>query len=852
MRVVISDSEPDLNDDSDDSTGGTNAFQQSPRLSSTTQPSNGDSSGKSHGDTPSPVFGNRDPNHRNPTIRSDNHALSPVERSNIVKRKAEKWGIDPRNIISQSPRDSNESLSSPNDGERPEKRQRLTRGRGRNTVSYDMKHHPMDDILRPKYSAKRRANGNQIPKDSSESDEEMDEDDKNDASSENVAPADPHRRRSSRNIHKSKTPIYSAKWHPLDQMLRDNASSKSIPNKDSHRKKGRKASDSSSTPESEEGPMAVNSDLDPDQDAADKASELGAWSAPISPDRRRSIRIFSKDAPPNYDMKYGDSVHKKIHIEANNFYRYHVMDSTLRPKAAAKRMKSKLHSASTPHTSNKTSSKSASSAKTPTKMVQVSSDSSPRRSVHPESDSNCSEVPVAPAWSQLQDSYLNRSSLDWAELQQMDRCVCLLQKGAPFHSNSLPRDRNLDVAKKVLFDEGVITLDELNSQEATELLRNRYESVRQGLQNFFNSKPEPIDKNDWILSKSEGFDVYDMKRGSKYWKHRKDGVVEGTKTSSSSNILGFSAETAKQITRNNDQEATDNVSDEQDRDEAKAPASKQPNEGSNPNKSSFKGPRALEVDPERTRFVGHDENGELDVTIETEDTLVESMGREHRVPSSIMSDAALEELLSPIEHNSREEPGREVTAEMALSDLTSSESARLVPAHPDKILDNPSFIASEATATDLRALIGAAPLGNDTVAPCIEVDHGDGPGEPQTLKAEIKTRKRKSRVEVAIAVHEDPPGRTPLVKKMVNMNPVSPGTDIPKENLEDDGSVEHSSHAEITPRTRRHHEAIGTPGTRRVRASRNATTSTPPHRSLFGGPVGSSSSDSSPTTRYMM
>ena len=674
-------------------------------------------------------------------------------------------GLDPRNIISQSPRDSNESLSSPNDGERLEKHQRLTRGRGRNTVNYDMKYHPMDDVLRPKYSAKRRAK-----EDSSESDE----DDTNDASSEKVAPADPHHRRSSRNIHKSKTPIYSAKWHPLDQMLRDNASSKSVPDKNDHPKKSRTISDSSPTLKSEQGSIAVNSDLNPDQDAADKAS---------GPDRRRSTRIFSKDALPNYDMKYGDSVYKTIHIEANNFSRYHVMDSILRPKAAAKRLKSKLHSDSTSYTSKKTSSKSASSAKTPTK----SSDSSRRRSVHPESDSN----------SQLQKPYLNRSSLDWAELQQMDRYVYLLQKGAPFHSNSLSQDRNLDIAKEVLFDKGVITLDELNSREATKLLRSRYESVRQGLQNFFNSKPEPIDKNDWILSKSEDFDVYDMKRG-----HRKDGVIKGTKTSSSSNILRL------------------NISEEQDRDEAKGPVSKQPNEGSNPNKSNFRGSRALEVDPEPTKFVGHNNNGELDVIIENEDTLVESMRREPRVSSSIMSDAALEELLSPIG------------------------SAGTVPAPPDKILDKPSFITSEATATDLHALIGTAPLDNDTVASGISVDHGSGSGEPQTLKAEITTKKRKSRVEVPIAVHEDSPGRTPLVKNMVYMNPVSPGTDIPKENLEDDGSVEYSSQFETgTPRTRRHHEAIGT---------RNVTILTSPYRSLFGGPVGSSSSDSSPTTRYMM
>lgn len=828
VPVVISDSEPDLDDDSDEFTDDANATERIPsHLGSNTQPSKSDASSKSNDDLPSAVFGNRDPSYRNPAILLGNNTPSPIERSNIVKQKVERWGVDPHNIISPSPRDSNESMSSQDDRERPEKRQRLTRGSGRNTVNYDMKHHPMDDILRPKYSAKRRANEKQVPEDSSDSDEGI-EDDTNNASSKKVARSTSHRRRSSRNIHQKKTPIYSAKWHPLDQILRDDASSKSVSKNDGHHETIKKTSDASST---------VNSDLEPDQDAADNASELGVGPAPISSDdRRRSTRISSKDTPPNYDMKY------------------HVMDSTLRPKAAAKRMKSKLHSASASHTSNKTSSNSSSSAKTPTKkLAKVSSEFSPRRSVQAESESDFSDVPVAPAWSHLRNPYRNRSSVDWAEIQQMDRCVYLLQKGAPLHSNSVPQ---FDVAKKVLFAEGVITLDELNSQEATELLRTRYESVRQGLEDFFDSKPEPVKKKDWILSKTEGFDVHDMKRGSKYWKHRKDGVVEGTKTSSSSNILGFAAETAKQMTRKNDQEATDKISEEQDRDEGKVPSNTN-NEGLNPNISSFNRPRALEVDPERTTFVGHEDNGELGVIIETEDNLVESMRGEH-VPSSIMSDAALEELLFPIERDLKEETGQEVTTEVGSSDPRSSESAGLVPTHPNKTLDKPNFIASETTATDLgtssdRVLVGTVPFDKDKTAADIKVDSRDafgGPRGPQIPMAEIKTRKRKSRVEVAIAVHEDPPNRTPLVNKMVTMNPASPGTDIPKENLEDDVSLEHSSQVEMgTPRNRRNFDSIWTLSTRRVRRSRSATTSTPPYRSLFGGPFGSSSSDSSPTTR---
>ena len=545
-------------------------------------------------------------------------------------------------------------------------------------------------------------------------------------------------------------------------------------------------------------------------------------------------------------------------LRLTTFSRYHVMDSTLRPKATAKRMKSKLHSASTLYTSSKPSRKSAPFAKTPTKKpARFSPKSSPRLSIYPEYDFDGSDVPVAPAWYQLQNPYLNRRSLDWAELRQMDRYAYILQKGAPVHGNTLPQDWTHDLVNKVLFGEGVITLDEFTTWEGTEFLKTRYESVRLGLQNFFDSKPEPCSKNDWTLSKTEGFDVYDMDRGSKYWKHRKYSVVEGTKTISSSNILGFANGTAKYMTVSNNQEATDIISEEQDREEAKAPTSMQhaKNERTNSIKFSLKRPPASKVDTEETMFVDREDNGDLSLIIETEDTLVANMRGEH-VHSSIMSDAALEKLLFPVEQYLGENSIQEVTAEMVSSDPGSSESAGLVPARPDKTVgDVSSSIASEAKAMNLdtssnRRLAEPISLGKEEMAPRANVGARDGSGEPQTPKVEVKTRKRKSKVDVTVAVYEDLPGRTPLVKKMISMNPASPGTDIPKENLEDDGSVGNSSQVEIgTPRTRRYEEAIRTPSTRRVHHLGSVTIATPPHHSLSGGFLGSSSSDSSSTIR---
>lgn len=314
--VVLSDSEPDLGDESDISID-VNATKRIPsHLSPTTEPkidevfnnSNdddpGDASDNSDDGTPSATFKKRDPSHRNPTTRSGNCTPSAIQGLKTVKRKADTGGVDLHNIILPSPRAFNRSDPSGGAGERPGKYQRLTRGQGRSTVSYDMKLHPMDDVLRPKYSANRRANGKQVPEESSDSDE-----DENDAPKRKVTSPNAHRRRSSRNRHQSETPIYSAKWHPLDQMLRDNASSTTVPEKHDHNRNTRKKSPDYD----DEDSMTINCD-------DERANESGGETAPISPNRRRSARVSSsKDAQPNYDMKYVHSTREQVCAKANCF-----------------------------------------------------------------------------------------------------------------------------------------------------------------------------------------------------------------------------------------------------------------------------------------------------------------------------------------------------------------------------------------------------------------------------------------------------------------------------------------------------------------------------------------------------
>ena len=465
------------------------------------------------------------------------------------------------------------------------------------------------------------------------------------------------------------------------------------------------------------------------------------------------------------------------------------MDSTLRPKAAAKRLEQLL-----------------------------------RRSKQSESKLN---VPVAPAWSSLRNPYLNRTSLEWAEIQDIDRRIYLLQRGAPLDTNASPEDLTYDSLEKMLFDEGAITLDELSSCEGTELLKARYESVRLGLQKFFDSGPEPVNKKDWIPSKFEGFDVYDWKRGSMYFKHGSDIIMKGTKTTSGPEISGYVTPTVKRATKS----YNNGPSEDHPRTEVGMPTRMQyrKSEETDPNTSCTDLFPASKATTKRAVIVNLADDGDVDRINETEENVVESMRGGH-IFSSIMSDTALEELLFPAEEFADEASYPNDTVGLVLGGSTNSGHPRNLPIQADKTYDELHNVGPEAKTFDLdssseRGLGECISLGKEETTSSVKFDGRDRLGNAQVPKVEIRTRKRKSRADIAISVHEDLPGRTPLVRKIVAMNPSSPGTDIPKENLEVGGLVELTGQVEIgTPRPRRHHEAMGTPSTRRVRRLRGPRT----------------------------
>ena len=316
MRVVFSDSESD--DFNEPITDPSSTMQNSNHSSSNTEPSFGGAFGKSNCDIPSFASNERSFRHHNPITWPRSGSPSPIEGPmKATKRKAATVGIGPHKRTSHLPQLSPESNLSRTDDKCQRKRQRLTRKHGQSNMSYDMKYHPMDDVLRPRYSAKRRAQWKQA--ESSDSDDEIPQNGVNNASSEPAVSPIPHCRRSSRKIHQGEKPIYSAKWHPLDRMLRENAFSTTDSKRDGRSKSnGKKLGDFSASSKDKEDFMTVNFNFRSDRDADGAIGIRGT--GPISKDRRRSARVSSsKDALPNYDMKYDYSMCKMSTTRLTNF-----------------------------------------------------------------------------------------------------------------------------------------------------------------------------------------------------------------------------------------------------------------------------------------------------------------------------------------------------------------------------------------------------------------------------------------------------------------------------------------------------------------------------------------------------
>ena len=421
---------------------------------------------------------------------------------------------------------------------------------------------------------------------------------------------------------------------------------------------------------------------------------------------------------------------------------------------------------------------------------------------------------IPPPWSNLQNPHVFGWHLDYQKLEPLDRLIYSIQKGVPSYGGTLPMTW-LEV-KRVLFDYGELTLDELNSEEATEWLKARYDDVRLGVEAFFVvNGSEPSNKNDWTLYHIEGFDVFDKQRGSRYWKHRRHSVVSPFTMGASYRETGEVAETDNERDDHRGSDLLDIYKDTVNGG-AVVPAVQA---------EAFK---IHEDDLEGSIIIDLKDAGSL--AEDNEHTLIENMrGKDALLSEAMMTDEELSKLLSPVAQYPEGPP---------LSHLHSP-SAQLIPnalndGQTDNVNKRPCREAVDSPRSTPPSL---EPKLKNVIEPIIRqytaaISRIASTNSTPTTTS--KKRKPKADPQVQVSIYEDLPGGTPLIRRITANNPPSPGTDVPKENIYENGTVDHSSQVSTT-----------TPRHRRQRA---VTTSPIPFRhiaysSIFARPAGPQSLD---------
>lgn len=492
-----------------------------------------------------------------------------------------------------------------------------------------------------------------------------------------------------------------------------------------------------------------------------------------TPVRHRTTRAETLGGKPvDYDMKY------------------HPMDDVLRPKAAAKR------------------------------SVWF-------KSVSPTSLSEKTAM-ASKTWSIAKDDpknpFTKPTVTDWKKLQAFDRRVYLLQKGSPINGNTLPLKWFKVV--EALIEDGFFTREQLKAWGGVEALKSRYESVRKGIEGFFDAKPEPTNKMRWQIRHGEGFDVYGKGVGKKYWQSHGDSIVCPPSIKETEEALREQADSDNGDGEHDQPEVADsNEIRTVDADNDKTDAEELQSQGDETVAAVHNHDRAIS---EASSTSYHD----VKQVLEAEDHLMESM---RSAPSSeigapMMDDDELEAILgdmtthiteavqreSPIPSSSLSDPETlllECRQKISRQRSTGNNAA-LAPKSPGIPTESPlphhevEALQSTTVAVVPPSVLKAAgrleqqnaqlqylrksprgksvSAGSSKTANLDTLATNEGYEGLPNRKAPRKVYKRSARTKSSGAefqVHEDQPGNTPLIKKQIALHPKSPGTDIKKENF---------------------------------------------------------------------
>ena len=98
--------------------------------------------------------------------------------------------------------------------------------------------------------------------------------------------------------------------------------------------------------------------------------------------------------------------------------------------------------------------------------------------------------------------------VDWLDFSDFDRRVYLLQGGCPINGTAIPL--KWSKIAQILISEKYLTRKQLKDWGGEIELKQRYERLRLQMVAFFGAEEEPENRKDWKVHHMEGFEVYDL------------------------------------------------------------------------------------------------------------------------------------------------------------------------------------------------------------------------------------------------------------------------------------------------------------------------------------------------------
>lgn len=350
----------------------------------------------------------------------------------------------------------------------------------------------------------------------------------------------------------------------------------------------------------------------------------------------------------------------------------------------------------------------------------------------------------------------------WKSLSESERLMYLLQKGAPNSSSTLRISWNEVACRlKARFDVSNYSFH-INGLIAA--VQARYAGIQQELQDDFDAEPEPTKKENWTLHYAEDFDVYACEVGDKYFKYRGFSVVQPTVQQS----CGW---TVSQQEANSRLETQDGAAGDR--------PNVVPSSTSTAAETQVRHQCATSKYEDNGQIGGKSEGRRLvldnGTTVQSQSRRLapeEEAGVQHRPEADSVTTDDEEGRNLNGSYNDAEGYIQQVKGRYD-DDISTQES-------PEKELIASMWNDISASIDDVLDITQLTLLFPSSPGPV-----GDNNGGQEEPKRPLSRRSRNRAAGSNFSVHEDEPGSTPRIKKQVAMNPRSPGTDIPKENLQE-------------------------------------------------------------------